>query len=98
MEGEAYAQFRGYELPVYAGRGATDDARICRPAGGALRHYPRAMGSFSQGRTHRGPEAIGTRRADGDAADHADAADRQAVRQWLDRAPRRRDRPPRQSA
>src|SRR5258705_7892187 len=71
--GEANARFRGYELPVYARRGATDDARLCRPAGGALRHYPRAMGSFGQGRTHRGPEAIGTRRADGNAADHADA-------------------------
>jgi len=37
-------------------------------------------------------------RTDGNAADHADAADRPAVRQWLDRAPRRRNRPPRQPA
>src|SRR4029078_12106212 len=94
--GEAHARFRGYELLVYARRGAADDARLCRPAGGALRHYPRAMGGSGQGRANRGPEAVGTRRTDGDAADHADAADRQALRQWLDRTPRRRERPPRQ--
>src|SRR5689334_15379962 len=74
--GEADARFRGYELPVYAWRGAADDARLCRPAGGTLWHHPRAMGGSGQGRTKRGPEAVRTRRTDGDAADHADAADR----------------------
>ena len=69
---------------------------LCRQAGRPLRHHPRAMGGAGQGRAHRGPETDGTRRTDGDAADHADAADRQALRQWLDRTPRRTNRPPRQ--
>src|SRR4051794_36187014 len=88
--GEAYARFRGYELPFHARRGAADGARLCRPAGGALWHHPCAMGGAGQGRAGRRPEAVGTRRTDGDAADHADATDRQALRQWLDRTPRRR--------
>src|SRR5215218_2976505 len=96
METKPYARFRGYELAVYARRTGAAGARLCRQAGVALWHHPRAMGGSGQGRAHRRPEADGTRRTDGDAADHADAADRQALRQWLDRAPRRRDRPPRQ--
>src|ERR1700722_3056646 len=95
---DANARFGGHELAVYAGRSAAAGARLCRQAGGALWHHPRAMGGAGQGRAHRGAEAVGTRRTDGNAADHADAADRSAVRQWLDRAPRRRDRPPRQPA
>src|SRR5690242_17798875 len=42
--GEGDARFRGYEFPVYARRGAADDARLCRQAGGPLWHHPRAMG------------------------------------------------------
>ena len=91
-------RFRGYELPVHAGRSAADGARLCRQAGGALRHHPSAMGGAGQDRTRRGPQAVGTRRTDGNAADHADAADRQALRRRLDRAPQRRQRPPRQPA
>src|ERR1700736_1607645 len=98
MEARADARFRGYELPAYAGRIAAAGARLCRQAGRAPRHYPRSMGGFGQGGAHRGPETDRTRRADGDAADHADPAGRQALQQWLDRAPRRRDRPPRQPA
>src|ERR1700712_3291922 len=89
---------RGYELPVYAWRVAAAGAALCRQAGGALRHHPRAMGGAGQGGAHRGPEAVGTRRTDGNAADYADSADRQALRQWLDRTPRRRERPPCQPA
>src|SRR5947207_14326832 len=91
-------RFRGYELPVYARRIAAAGARLCRQAGRALRHYPRAMGGAGQGGTHRGPEAIGTGGTDGNAADYADAADRQALRQRLDRAAQRRYRPSRQPA
>src|SRR6266481_7818766 len=69
-------RFRGYELPVYACRIEAACPRLCRQAGRALRHYPRAMGGAGQGGAHRGPEAVRTRRADGNAADHADAADR----------------------
>src|SRR6478735_3220092 len=89
-------RFRGHEFLLYPRRVAAADARLRRQGGGALRHYPRAVGGAGQGRAQRGHEADGTRRADGDAADHADAADRQALRQWLDRAPRRRERSPRQ--
>src|SRR6202048_4092323 len=91
-------RFRGYELPVYARRIAAAGARLCRQAGRALRHYPRAVGGAGQGGTHRGPEADRTRGTDGDAAYYADATDRPSLRQWLDRAPRRRNRPPRQPA
>src|ERR1700687_2197253 len=91
-------RFRGYELPVYAWRIAAAGARLCRQAGRALWHYPRAMGAAGQGGAQRGPEAVGTGGTDGNAADHADAADRSPVRQWLDRTPRLRYRPPRQPA
>src|SRR6202171_5681311 len=99
LGGDAHApRYRGYELPVYAWRIAAAGARLCRQAGRALRHYPRAMGGAGQGGTYRGPEAIGTRGTDGNAADHADAADRSSLRQRLDRTPRRRYRPARQPA
>src|SRR5258708_40337113 len=76
-------RFRGYELAVYACRSAEAGARLCRQAGRALRHYPRAMGGAGQGGTPRGAEAVGTGGTDGNAADHADAADRPALRQRL---------------
>src|SRR4051812_25022515 len=47
-------RFRGRQLAVYAGRGAAPGARLCRPAGGALWHHPRAMGGAGQGGTRRG--------------------------------------------
>src|SRR2546430_9483660 len=73
-------RFRGYEFAVYARRGAAAGARLCRQAGRALRHYPRAMGGACQGPAQRGPETVRTRRTDGNAADHADAAGRPALR------------------
>src|SRR5450631_832935 len=91
-------RFRGYELPIYARRIAAPGTRLCRQAGRALRYYPRAVGGAGQGGAHRGPQTVGTRRTDGNAADHADAADRPPLRQWLDRAAKRRYRPPRQPA
>src|ERR1700728_3200806 len=77
-------RFRGYELPVYPRRIAAAGARLCGSAGGPLRHHPRAMGGAGEGRTLRGHEADRTCRADGDAADHADAFDRSPLRQRLD--------------
>src|SRR6202020_1922002 len=77
-------RFCGYELPVYAWRIAAAGARLCGPAGSALRHPPRAMGGAGQGRAVRGTQTVGTRRTDGDAADHADAFDRPSLRYRLD--------------
>src|SRR3979490_1145431 len=98
MEIPDVPRFRGYEFPVYAWRIAAPGARLCGQAARALRDYPRTMGGAGQGRTPRRHEADGTCRTDGNAAHYADAADRQAVRQWLDRTPRRRQRSPRQPA
>src|SRR6202790_5571497 len=56
------------------------------------------MGGSGQGGAQRGPETVGTRRTDGNAADYADASDRKALRQWLDRKRGRQGRPPRQPA
>src|SRR3954452_12703178 len=36
-------RFRGYELAVYARRGAAAGPRLRRPAGRAFRHHPRTM-------------------------------------------------------
>src|SRR4051812_22445862 len=69
-------RFRGYEPAVYAWRGAAAGARLCGPAGGPLRHHPRAMGRAGQGGTHRRPETDRARGTDGNAADYPDPADR----------------------